>query len=635
MFSVRKMIVAALLLFIFTWFAEAQTNPGFIDGATLCANYPNTNCSNTTPTNPLSLNQAFMNKADYPLSNISVASANPPILCNGQDQTANLLAVFAAHPNGAMLSFQPCTYTFSASSGIVMPNNGASTMPTQASYWFLGAGETFNGYQHPMTGPNGGTVFSLGGTSQYGMIQTFGGNAVLGARNITFVAGGSGSGNPFVYTTSTTLDFENVSFLGPTAMCNISVPPTNDVFIFGAMATGDPALAFPNGPTAAFQGYGTRISHVYADRIRRFAVAGTFSNSVHIDHLYLSPCAGNNLYGASTATISGGAIVTAGTGYAVNDRYLLAGGTVNSGTQIVITSIGAGGAVTGAHVAYPGGYVSVPSNPVAIAQKLCDGPTSGVGATCIGTGATFNLTYSASVGAAIDITGLDAFGWYVQADILDMSGYFYGVNIGSSKATVNVVLDDVRNAGNAASVAGLRFLYLIGGGNFGMSTDGPSPFIVAQEDNNPGGCATNVIIPLSGGNPMNFACFPYQGNLVIPSSPNILGTAGSTNELRLLQTSSYFDLYTDGTNGFLSNFGSGDVYIQSEGNGNIYLNGKSSTTIVSLFNTGKVVQFNGYTTPGLLANSNTGLVSSSAGVACSGTPTALFATNSNGQVTHC
>jgi hypothetical protein len=37
-----------------------------VDDAILCANYPNPTCQSAPPTNPLSLNQAFINKVDYP-----------------------------------------------------------------------------------------------------------------------------------------------------------------------------------------------------------------------------------------------------------------------------------------------------------------------------------------------------------------------------------------------------------------------------------------------------------------------------------------------------------------------------------------------------------------------------------------
>jgi hypothetical protein len=50
------------LLFVST--AWAQSSPGFIEGAHLCANYPNPICSNDPSPNPLSLNQAFQNKLD-------------------------------------------------------------------------------------------------------------------------------------------------------------------------------------------------------------------------------------------------------------------------------------------------------------------------------------------------------------------------------------------------------------------------------------------------------------------------------------------------------------------------------------------------------------------------------------------
>ncbi len=53
--------------------ALGQTNPGFIDSSHLCANYPNSNCSNDTSPNPFSLNQAFTNKMDYPGTTSNVA----------------------------------------------------------------------------------------------------------------------------------------------------------------------------------------------------------------------------------------------------------------------------------------------------------------------------------------------------------------------------------------------------------------------------------------------------------------------------------------------------------------------------------------------------------------------------------
>jgi hypothetical protein len=58
MFLGRLLLTLALLI---PAVASAQTNPGFTDGAPLCANVPNPNCPGQTT----SLNGAFQAKADY------------------------------------------------------------------------------------------------------------------------------------------------------------------------------------------------------------------------------------------------------------------------------------------------------------------------------------------------------------------------------------------------------------------------------------------------------------------------------------------------------------------------------------------------------------------------------------------
>ena len=59
-----KTIWSVPILLLSTTSVLAQSNPGFIEGAPLCADYPNPTCQSSAPTNPLSLNQAFMNKMD-------------------------------------------------------------------------------------------------------------------------------------------------------------------------------------------------------------------------------------------------------------------------------------------------------------------------------------------------------------------------------------------------------------------------------------------------------------------------------------------------------------------------------------------------------------------------------------------
>jgi hypothetical protein len=58
MFSIR----IALCLLAFVGVADAQHNPGFIDGAVVCSNYPNPVCQRATPTNSLSINDTFIYK---------------------------------------------------------------------------------------------------------------------------------------------------------------------------------------------------------------------------------------------------------------------------------------------------------------------------------------------------------------------------------------------------------------------------------------------------------------------------------------------------------------------------------------------------------------------------------------------
>lgn len=58
----------ALFLALLVSPALAQTNPGFVTGAILCANTGDVACQNVTPANPLGINQAFINKLDYPTS---------------------------------------------------------------------------------------------------------------------------------------------------------------------------------------------------------------------------------------------------------------------------------------------------------------------------------------------------------------------------------------------------------------------------------------------------------------------------------------------------------------------------------------------------------------------------------------
>jgi hypothetical protein len=70
--------VIAFLMMTVSMPALAQTSPGFIDGSTLCANLPNDACARDSNPNPLSLNQAFMGKADFPITSSALTITGTP-----------------------------------------------------------------------------------------------------------------------------------------------------------------------------------------------------------------------------------------------------------------------------------------------------------------------------------------------------------------------------------------------------------------------------------------------------------------------------------------------------------------------------------------------------------------------------
>jgi hypothetical protein len=94
-----------LLLLALVGIAHAQTNPGFLPNAYLCANTTDTQCANNTPRNPLGLNQAFGTKLDaLGAGNVKAFGA----VCDGvTDDTAAIQAAIMAsqNNNGATVVF--------------------------------------------------------------------------------------------------------------------------------------------------------------------------------------------------------------------------------------------------------------------------------------------------------------------------------------------------------------------------------------------------------------------------------------------------------------------------------------------------------------------------------------------------
>lgn len=77
---VKKFICAVGLILLSTAASSAQSNPGFVDGLTLCAVVSSVFCQSNQPSSSIGLNQAFTQKMDYPISGSSVTGLEPIIV---------------------------------------------------------------------------------------------------------------------------------------------------------------------------------------------------------------------------------------------------------------------------------------------------------------------------------------------------------------------------------------------------------------------------------------------------------------------------------------------------------------------------------------------------------------------------
>lgn len=149
---------ALLFLMLLCSCAAAQTSPGFIPGKPVCANYPSSACP--PPANPLSLNQAFANKLDYPL----VPSAVPgvggvgfsgvPSVGNVPIATGPTAAAWGPLACGNLSNGSAGCSTPVGTSGAVLPLlNGANTWSALQKFNLNGAS---------LPGPQTGAVLQIG-----------------------------------------------------------------------------------------------------------------------------------------------------------------------------------------------------------------------------------------------------------------------------------------------------------------------------------------------------------------------------------------------------------------------------------------------------------------------------------------
>ncbi len=87
------------------------------------------------------------------------------------------------------------------------------------------------------------------------------------------------------------------------------------------------------------------------------------------------------------------AIVGKGSGYKVNDLLTVLGGTFSTPVELQVSTIGAGGTITGVTIFQAGDYGILPANPVSVTDLT----------TPAGTGATFKLTWTGATGAEFNL----------------------------------------------------------------------------------------------------------------------------------------------------------------------------------------------------------------------------------------
>lgn len=497
----KYLLLLLLLLFVPTT-ASAQCTGLFPDG-TVCGNTSGT----TAPPKPINPNTFGVG--------IDVKHANPPIVCDGTDQTANLVTLLTSLQNagtGANLMFHACTYRFSNAAGLVFPNDGL-TPPKQVAIKLAGEVQWVAGVS-VTTGPS--TIFDMRSSNALGQLQTYG-LGTLELENITFTNLGNSTGTRFIYTTNTSVIFHNSALIGASDKCNSN--GDQDGIVLGGTST----TTGTTGTNDAFQGYGTSIVNIFSDCIRRTIYGRVFANAIVGTNIFVSHASGSNFQGVTAIS----SVAAAGTGYNIGDFIAVTGGTFEGPAflKVLTLTAGPGSGVATAAIWNDGNYTATPSNPVA------QGSTSGGGS-----GATFNLTFGAN-GAAIELDGAAGVlanigqtntGWTIQGFSCEQTDFAYCIKLGDT--TYNSVQVNSFD-GNFGVNAAKANVHLTLGAQFNKVYPGSpvaTALVLAQDDN---GCSF-----VSG----NFIQSTIQGDGGCYMAANIAG-------LTVLSTATF----TGGVNGVL------------------------------------------------------------------------------------
>jgi hypothetical protein len=136
------------------------------------------------------------------------------------------------------------------------------------------------------------------------------------------------------------------------------------------------------------------------------------------------------LLNSSVYQVSAASVQAGGSGYAVGDTITLTGGTAITQAVLTVATL-SGSAVATVTVTYPGNYTTKPSDPVS------QGSTSG-----IGSGATFNLTWTTQFTRSVVTDESSAVPWqrlgsssFVSGLMAKANGLDFATGIGSSALT--------------------------------------------------------------------------------------------------------------------------------------------------------------------------------------------------------
>lgn len=528
---------------------------------------------------------------------VDVATATPPILCNGTDQTANLVALLVTLQNagtGGELDFHACAYLFNNATAVVIPNDGGNP-PNQVTFRFSGSGYWGSGQSNGTV--NGGTVFDLRSGNALGQIQTYG-NGTIEFDHITLTNGGSSTGTPFFYTTLTTPNFHQVSVVG--ASNHVGTSADQDFWVLGGTTAAN------SGTNGHFAGYIPILDGFFANNIRRLVYCRVYCNAGVIINGYVQSNSGSNFSGAKTIS----SITNPGSGYAPGDFIILSGGTAEKTAIIKVLSVGGGGSISTAAIQNDGNYTATPSNPVAQSST-----------TGAGTSATFNMTWAAN-GSAVEFDGFDIrtasaqpiSGWTVSFSC-EQVNYVYCAKVPDGQ-TNQFSIDSFDGSFGVNSAVAVVYFSLGSVFNTVFAGRGvPGASSLVKDDN---GCTnatgSNTVISSVQNDQ---GCLPNQQfvNLIASGSSTFAGNLGIIGPTLIIQPATHQNIGATAMQSQRAVADGSAVDFQLNYGGNLSLSNTFTASIVS---------------------SNSYVVSNIVGVSCSaGTVSTATLTINNGIVTHC